>query len=129
MSNHEELAEVLEEHAEVIGKKLEKNTEYVEKRLGRFFFKALIAFAIIGMSSAGSLFGFTVVLKEIQTQRYDTIVMNCEQQNDRHDKTIARAKELLPERVQEAVILIVNELQPYVEDCEAFARKRVKGPR
>lgn len=99
----------------------------LEIRLHRFFFRALIAFAVIGMTSAGSLLGFNFVLHEIQRQRQETIEQNCIQQNIRHDNAILRAKEVLPKQAQGTVIILVNELQPYVMDCKSFSVRRVRG--
>jgi hypothetical protein len=106
----------------------------VAKRLRGFFAKALLAFAVLGLTSALSLFGFGITLSEqhenarlIQHQRYEAIFENCVDQNERHDRAIAKAELLLPERAQPTVTLIVDELLPYVDDCVTFARKRVKG--
>ncbi len=104
---------------------------YLETRLRKFFFKALVAFAIIGLTSAGSLFGFGVLLKEqgkvdtqIQAQRYDTVLDNCEAQNKRNLQTIKKSKTLSP-GTQRVVRLLVNELQPFQKDCKKLALSRV----
>lgn len=119
---------------QTLEKKLQTHSEHVEKRLSRFFFKALLAFALIGITSAGSLLGFGIVLDqsantsaEIQNQRFDNIYQNCIQQNTRHDRAITRANMILPKQAQKVVSLLVDELQPYVADCKGFAATRVKG--
>lgn len=116
--------------------KLEEHATYLEDRLRRFFTKALYAFAVLGVTSAGALLGFGVVLdqqgdvsNDIQIQRYEAIYENCIQQNQRHDNAVAKAEGILPKESREVVILLVNELQPYVEDCEKQARSRVQGNR
>lgn len=107
----------------------------LENRFRRFFTKALIAFAVVGISSAFAIGGFGFVLKrqardarEIQLQRYQSLVVNCEAQNARNMGTIAKAKSLKP-ATQKTVMLLVDELQPFVKDCDAFAGRRVKGER
>lgn len=106
------------------------------KRLRGFFIKALFAFAVLGMTSAGALLGFGIVLNKqretsriIQKQRYNSIYENCIQQNYRHSNTVKKAKRILPVDSQKAVILLVNELQPYVDNCVMQAKNRVQGKR
>lgn len=127
--------------------KLDSHTREVETRLGRFFFRALIAFAVIGMTSAGALLGFGVVLskqndsaKEIQKQRYDNLVASCVEQNNRNIKTVNTLDEVLKQASRTAskaqqqqmaqsrtsTVLLINALAPFVADCDAAARKRVK---
>lgn len=53
----------------------------LEKQLQKFFRKALIAFAIIGMTCFISLLGFGLVLREIQQERFES----CTNQVLRHD--------------------------------------------
>lgn len=115
-------------------KRLEDHAISIEKRLARLIAKALLGFAVIGITSAGALLGFGVVLKEqnrtsseIQTQRYEASFQTCLAQNERHDAAIKKAKVILPKQAQQTVILLVNELQPFVEDCDKQARTRVKG--
>lgn len=115
-------------------KKLNDHTTEIEHRLERFFIKALAAFAVLGITSAGSLLGFGIVLQEqkkvdarIQEQRFDAFKLNCEQQNTRHDRAIIRAENLLPPPGRRTVVLLVNELQPYTKSCVDYAKARVKG--
>lgn len=109
-------------------------SEQEQKRLYRVFAKGILALVIFGLTNAGALLGFGVVLREqaktsekIQSQRYDNIYENCEEQNYRHDKAITKAKTILPVRAQSVVILIVDELQPFVQDCSLLAKSRVTG--
>lgn len=71
-------------------KRIDDHTEAVDNRLHRFFIKALAIFVIIGLTSAISLFGFSIVLKEFANTRKDFIRTSCEAQNLRHDATISK---------------------------------------
>lgn len=83
-------------------------TKNTERRLTKFFKGALIAFAIIGLCTAGALVGFGVVLKAqqntadqladlvkanqdfakaIQDQRRESIRTSCQAQNERNKAT------------------------------------------
>lgn len=117
-----------------LGEELEAHADRIEARLHRFFFRCLAAFAVLGLTSAISLLGFGVVLKQqarnsrdIQQQRYDTLMTNCLEQNRRHDRAQARAEEVLPLESQENVALLIAELQPHVGNCKDYADNRVKG--
>lgn len=77
---------------EELENKLDAHTTAVEKRLHRFFSKALAIFAIIGITSAVALFGFSIVLGEVKKTRREFVLDTCHEQNRRHDKTIARLK-------------------------------------
>lgn len=97
-NTHAELMEAFENH---IGR--------TEARLHRFFKRALIAIAVIGIACAVSLFGFGIVLDEqqqtsdqleqlvkqnkqfaldIQQQRREAILESCTAQNARHDGSV-----------------------------------------
>lgn len=104
------------------------------KRIREFFVKALMAIAIIGLSSAIALFGFGIVLRElnstdnqIQNQRFNTLYDICVDQNERHNKAIGEAKKILPMRAHDTVFRLVDQLVPYIEDCFEYTRDRVKG--
>lgn len=123
-----------EELEELIIVRSDIHYDAVEVRLARFVNKSLIAFAVIGVTCAISILGFGFVLKQqhdtsndIQRQRFEALVYACNQQNDRHDRTIEKANKLLPAQGRLLVILLVNELQPYVPDCVAMAKTKVKG--
>lgn len=119
-----------------ISKKLDDHIAEIEERLRRFFTKALVAFAVLGITSAIGLFGFAFVLDEIQEQRYVSILDTCNDTNARHDNVIAqidtavasvpegRRRELAEERA-EPFKLIITAAVPKTEDCEAFAKDRV----
>lgn len=85
---------------EELAKKLDEHTTAVEKRLHRFFAKALAIFAIIGISSAVALFGFSIVLSEVKETRREFVRATCEAQNKRHDKTIAKFKQASKESIE-----------------------------
>lgn len=109
--------------------KLEEHAHEMEDRLRKFFTKALIAFAIVGVTSAGSLLGFGILLKVIQNQRYDASYQNCRQQNIRHDEAVAEARKVFPKRTQKGVVDVLDKLQPYIDDCAKQAKSRVRGDR
>lgn len=67
----------------------EEYTSAVEKRLHRFFMKALAIFAIIGLTSSIALAGFGVVLSQVKDTRRDFVRDTCRAQNQRHDATVA----------------------------------------
>lgn len=114
--------------------KVDEEFEKLRTQLRRFFAKALGAFAILGLASAIALAGFGLVLskqgstsKEIQQQRYDSLLLSCYQQNTRHDQAILTAGDILPEASQKVVKLLVDKLAPYEDDCGSYADRRVKG--
>lgn len=133
-SRSEELEKQIDEHYKLLKVRSDIHYEVMELKLARFVKKAMWAFAFIGITSIVGLAGFGVLLSkqhhtsdEIQQQRFESLVTTCQQQNDRHDRTILKARALLPPANRELVILLVNELQPYVEDCVAVAKSKVKG--
>lgn len=82
-------------------KKLDDHAKAIEDRLSAFISKAMVAFAIIGLFSTGSLIGFGILLKqqghtadEIQQQRREAIIRNCVDQNKRHDNTIEKFQQV-----------------------------------
>jgi hypothetical protein len=77
--------------------KIQKMAEKNEARLHRWLVLGLAAFVIVGLSSTAAIVGLTILLgkqkhvtTEIQAQRKDTIRKNCQDQNKRHDRTLAR---------------------------------------
>lgn len=133
---YKELEEKLETHAVELQERHTQHAAKIEDRLNHFFARALAAFAVIGVVCGLALLGFGLVLdgqsqitKDIQTQRFNTLVLNCDQQNRRHDDAIAESEQRLSKNVQGAVIAIIDALQPYVENCVAYANARVKGPK
>ena len=71
-------------------KRLDEHVTSIEKRLHSFFMKALFIFAIIGITSATALFGFTITLSQVKETRRAFVRETCVEQNKRHDKTIAK---------------------------------------
>ena len=114
-----------------------------------FIKRALIAFAVIAIFTAVAIFGFGIVLTrqsqifdDIQAQRYDVAYTLCIDQNRRHDRTFetldrvaeeaaTRAKtdaeKLQMEQGVASSKLLIEALQPRVEDCKQVAEDRVKG--
>ena len=114
--------------------RLDDHAQNIEDRLRRFFIKALIAFAVLGTTSAISLFGFGLALenqaktsKAIQEGRILTLVKICEDQNRRHDAAIEKARTILPERSLPVVRLLIDELQFKDADCRGTAEQLTKG--
>lgn len=100
--------------------------------------KALAAFLVVGLTCAAALFLFGLVINEIQNQRFDSLVLSCEETNARNLKVNAEidtaVDDLPPEKQtpeQEAGTaafrLIISAAVPYTEDCHAYAKERVKG--
>jgi hypothetical protein len=127
-----------------LSEELERHANRIEERLHRFFSRALIAFAVLGIASAVGLLGFGIVLKkqarvsqQIQQQRFEVQVENCVQQNIRHDNVIAKIDQAVAatpkkdkaqaEKSAGPFKLILEAAVPYTEDCVAVARSRVRG--
>lgn len=70
--------------------RLDEHVISIEARLHRFFTKALAIFAIIGLTSAIALLGFSLTLSEIKETRRLFVVATCLSQNQRHDKAVDR---------------------------------------
>lgn len=155
---YDELAKRLDEHIEKHEKALEEQAkehdkaikqyaQHSEDRLSRFFSKALIAFAVIGLISAGSLFGFGVVLQnqseasdDIQTQREESIRTACEDTNKRHDDTSAQLVMLADadeakrkteagkaevRRRRDVTLALIDAISPH-QDCDKLVAESVK---
>lgn len=128
-----------EEDHEVLYEELEKGFDKLTDRLSRFIRNAMIGFAVLGISCAIALGGFTLVLRAFQNQRYNVFVTNCEDSNERNQKLLDRdnrriAKFPLMERKKalkqsEPYREIINTAFPYRKDCVAYARARLKGNR
>lgn len=140
------LNQKLDEHIEAHEKALEKHekalTEHAERledRLSRFFSKALVAFAVIGMISAISIFGFGVVLREFQNQRKAFVRITCEDQNERHDNTTDKLTKLAQadidsrkteagkeevRRRRDVTIGLIDALAPH-QDCDALVEQAI----
>lgn len=124
--------------------KINEHQKEIERRLRRFFIKALIAFAVIGCASAISIFGFGLVLKrqanttrQIQKERFDSLVLNCKDTNARNKEVnnkIDDAIAAVPPGVEQKKAqeqsgpfrLILEAAVPKVDDCKKYAKIRVK---
>lgn len=100
---------------EELAKQLDAHTVEVERRLHRFFKKALFIFAVIGITSAVALLGFTLVLGEIKKTRRDFVEVLCKEQNRRHDKTIAKFKSASAEAIKRTP-KFAKEIEASVQD-------------
>lgn len=78
---------------EELVKRIDDHSAAVDNRLHRFFGKALAVFVIIGLTSAISLFGFSIVLKEFSDTRKEFIMTSCVAQNQRHDETFRKFRQ------------------------------------
>lgn len=130
-------------HEEVIAE-LQKHADRIEARLHRFFVRMLAVVAFIGLMSAFGLVGYGILLHkqhqttdQIQAQRYDAILENCNDTNSKNiavneqiDKAIAALpinKQVTAEKQTPAFRLILNASVPLTRDCYAFADARVQG--
>lgn len=104
----------------------------------RVILKVLFAMLLIGATCAAGLFGFGLIIDEIQNQRYEALVLTCEETNNRHDdvnKKIDEAVAAVPigperNRAEENAgpfRLIITAAVPKTEDCDEYASDRVKG--
>lgn len=94
---------------EHIDRKIDEDLDAIRKQIHRFFLWGLVIVAIVGISTAVSIFGFGIVLKKqgeqndrieqqnaeiqkqnaaIQQQREDFVRQSCIDQNARHDNTV-----------------------------------------
>lgn len=132
----QELVEHFDEHADSI-----------EARFQRFVKKALIGFAVIGLTSALALIGYGFVLREqgkivadIQTQRENSLRSLCEDQNKRHDDTSkkltdAAAKDEAARKTEagkaevrrrrDVTLALIDALSPH-QDCDELVKQSVK---
>lgn len=86
----------LDEYQEELAKQFANHVDEIDRRLRYFYTRALVAFAVIGITSALAIFGFGYVLsqqtdkgKEIQKQRKAFAQEACHETNDRHDRATA----------------------------------------
>lgn len=115
------------EHYALLEERLDKHAADIELRLGRFFTKALVAFAVIGVACAISLLGFAYTLRQVQHQRKESFKVACVQQNEQHDKAIQKAQAILNPDTQAIVVQLIDQIRPYVDDCDAYAQDRLEG--
>lgn len=127
-------------------KKLEEHKNEITYQLRGFFVKALVAFAVLGLSCAIALAGFGMVLRkqsditnEIQQQRFDTLVQSCRETNDRNkdvnakiDGVISATPDVPPgkrkavKRAAEPFRLVISAAVPLRENCQQYARGKVQ---
>lgn len=128
--------------------KLNKHVKRLEERFSRFFIRALIAFAFIGICCAVAIAGFGYVLKEqgdtadaIQRQRYNVTLETCLDQNNKNKnvakkideaidaqlpKTASQKQKTEARKVGNTFKLIIGAAVPYTSDCKALAESRVR---
>lgn len=131
-------------HDEVV-EELNKHADRIEARLRKFYLKALIAIAIIGLTSAVALAGFGYLLRKqhettnaIQEQRKESIFRACADQNERHDNSFTEFRTAAADyikkhpkeaaQVRESVdanLAIIEALSPK-QDCVKVVRNSVK---
>lgn len=132
----QEAGERREGYAE-LGQQLQAHADRIEDRLHAFFLKALIAFAVIGLTSAIALFGFGYTINQLRDTRQDFTRTTCVSQNEKHDNTtkglnaaaqhdIDHAKELglNPEEVarrRDVTLGLIDLLAPH-QDCEYLVK-------
>jgi hypothetical protein len=135
-----------------VDEKIDEEMEAVKHDLRRFFNWGIAILAIVGLTTAASIFGFGILLTEqgkqndkiasqqlqIQNQRRDAIRNTCEDQNTRHDNTVAKFEAAAQEetknhpeqaaQIQESIqanLQIIDALVPK-QDCEALINQSVK---
>ncbi len=135
---------------------LASDVEEMRDTQRRFFIGGIIVLAIIGLTTALSIFGFGILLKEqgdqqdqiekqaenIQEQRKESIGNACKDQNYRHDATsaalstaadedIAKAKTQAQKkeiaRRRDVTLGLIDALTP-VQDCEQLVDEAVQAP-
>jgi preprotein translocase subunit SecF len=132
--------------------KLNAHVESSRSQLHRFFNWGIAILAVVGLTTAASIFGFGIVLNQqgqqnnkiaeaqaqIQQQREDSIRSSCEDQNARHDNTVASFEQAakstikkhpeLAAQVHENVntnLKIINALVPK-QNCDQVVAESVK---
>lgn len=131
-------------HDEVVDE-LNKHADRIEARLRKFYLKALIAIAIIGLTSAVALAGFGYLLRKqhdttnaIQEQRKESIFRACDDQNKRHDNSFTEFNKAAADyikkhpkeadQVRESVdanLAIIEALSPK-QECDKVVHNSVK---
>lgn len=124
---------------------LDSHADRIEARLRRFYIRALIGFAVLGIACALGLLGFSAVLKnyhtvaqQIQNQRFNALLQNCLDTNERNNQVLSRIDEAVNQippgarhdravKSSQPFKLIITAAVPFTKDCHAYARNRVKG--
>lgn len=137
----------LEDFHDELTDELTKHAQRIEARLSRFFFRALLAFAVIGITSAGSLFGFAAVLRayndvgqQIQAQRKVYVKQTCKATNKRHKEAVSalitgstsdikaattEAQRNDIRRRRDVTLALLDAIAP-LQNCKAQAKTAVK---
>lgn len=129
-------------------RQLNQHAREIEERLNRFFSKALIAFAVIGMTSALALAGYGLVLRSearqnelIQDQRREFVRFECEDVNTRNrnstkaleagagqdiaNATTQEAKDEIARR-RDVTLVLIDRVLP-IRDCDSLVRLATTG--
>ena len=136
--------------------RLEEHVEDIRATQRRFFIGGIVVLAIIGLTTALSIFGFGVILREqgdqqdqiekqaanIQDQRAQAIGDDCKDQNQRHDQAVnklmlgaqadidnaeSQAEKKEIARRRDVTIGLIDALSP-VQDCEQLVAESVQAP-
>ncbi len=119
---------------EEIAEQLDAHVLRIEEWLQKLIARALIAFAVIGVTSAVALLGFGIILKqhqnvtkEIQNQRRLQVLEPCISQNVRHDTTIARLNRAhFDKEAEQLTISLIDALAPK-QNCDKLVRQQVRS--
>lgn len=67
--------------------------------------------------------------QEIQSERRRSLVLSCQETNQRNREARQRAEEVVGNRASRRVtLLFIDALAPYRRDCVAYAQSRVAEP-
>lgn len=131
---------------EHLDEKIDDRFGVLTDRLAHFIKRAIVGFAIIGLTSALALAGYGYLLREqhkttneIQQQRKETILRSCTEQNGRHNATIKVLDKVLSDTVKSNPklkaqvkdsraqnLLLINALVP-VQNCSQLVKAATEG--
>lgn len=112
---------------EALKEYVDQQFDEVHARLTRFFRVVSVTGILVVVVICWLFIRQGDTTDSIQDQRFNSLVTLCEQQNTRHDATVERAKKRFPPEDAADRIFLIDALQPYVKDCTADAKRRVKG--
>jgi hypothetical protein len=144
--NRRKLPDRRKDEYEELNKKIDERFDALTERVARFISKALMGFALIGVTSALGLLGFGFVLKregentdEIQKQRRESILTACRDQNIRHDNTVIQFRKIAvtaaaanPKQAKQirrnidANLRIIDAIAPK-QNCDHLVQAAVQG--
>jgi hypothetical protein len=144
--NRRKLPDRRQDEYHALNTKIDERFEALTNRFARFITKALMAFTVIGLTSAIALLGFGLVLRregrntdDIQKQRRESILIACRDQNIRHDNTVIQFRRIAatatannPKQAKqirrniEANLKIIDAIAPK-QDCDRLVQAAVKG--